>query len=653
MKTVIGLLLSLIITRSLFAQGISVNFDGAKVVYIDENYILNKIDESGNVSSVLSTNVGVSYIHFSEQGNLFVVFQSRQRFSDGYDYLLARAVPTNNTISGIDTNLSQIAWDSSGLSPSVQSDASNNLYYLAYPTGGGLALKKCANGNGTNIVNLINDNIWINHWLVQSDGTILMGGYTQSTLAKWLRKLMPDNNLSPLAVDVNVDFMLNFPDNRVYAGLRGADSYFGVYRLPDSLSIIDAYTPYIGDQPNIYTPEYLVSSIIDGHDPSYVEGFSFGYGSHIVKYIKTDSGRIIVLAGELAYGKTIVQYYPAPPEIIEPTLINSPTLIEKISHLLLIVGTKNGFNHKLILYDPVTSNEISLLNEEIEIYHLTSLYDGYVWLDGLKFNGNRYVVGKIQITINPGFPGTVKSVGQFQEILTLSGKPADLVGIVVNPILAPTGITASDGTYSNLVRVTWAVSTHATGYQIRRCTNSVAELSSQIGTSSTTTYDDTTATPGTLYYYWGKATDGSNVSAFSSSDTGYCGSTNAVIGPVIKANGQLDNVAINNYANLSITVQIDPGQYQGVNVDWWIIALAGSSWYYLNNSMQWTPFDGNLSKCHPVYQGELFNLPATEVLNITGLGTGSYTFYFAVDYPMNEMLNLEQIWVNAVTVNVQ
>ncbi|MBU4212884.1 MAG: hypothetical protein KKD33_09905, partial [Verrucomicrobia bacterium] len=49
----------------------------------------------------------------------------------------------------------------------------------------------------------------------------------------------------------------------------------------------------------------------------------------------------------------------------------------------------------------------------------------------------------------------------------------------------------------------------------------------------------------------------------------------------------------------------------------------------------------------------LWHLPATEVLNISGLMIGSYTFYFAVDLPMNGVLNMERIWVDAVTVNVQ
>lgn len=146
--------------------------------------------------------------------------------------------------------------------------------------------------------------------------------------------------------------------------------------------------------------------------------------------------------------------------------------------------------------------------------------------------------------------------------------------------------------------------------------------------------------------------DGSDfaVSVFSISNTVDTRDT----GPLIKANGSTNNISINSGGNLSIAVQIDPGQYQGINADWWIVASADSSWYYLNSSMQWTQFDGNLSNCDPVYQGALFNLPATEVLNITGLSTGSYTFWFAVDYPMNGILDVNgTILVDSVNVTVQ
>lgn len=146
--------------------------------------------------------------------------------------------------------------------------------------------------------------------------------------------------------------------------------------------------------------------------------------------------------------------------------------------------------------------------------------------------------------------------------------------------------------------------------------------------------------------------DGSDfaVSVFSISNT----VDTRHVGPLIKANGSTNDITINNSANLSITIQLNPGEYDGVNVDWWVVALPNSTWYYLNSSIQWMKFDGNLSNCHPVYRGGLFNLPVTEVLNVTGLPIGSYTFWFAVDYPMDGILNVDgPILVDAVNVTVQ
>lgn len=123
-----------------------------------------------------------------------------------------------------------------------------------------------------------------------------------------------------------------------------------------------------------------------------------------------------------------------------------------------------------------------------------------------------------------------------------------------------------------------------------------------------------------------------------------------VIGPIIRANGATGTVIVNNNTAVSITVQMNADIYAGNDVDWWVIACAGSSWFYLDSAVGWT----QAGVWRPVHQGALVNLPAMEVLNMTGLGVGLYTFYFAVDYPMDGVLNLGgQILAVAVNVTVQ
>ena len=126
-----------------------------------------------------------------------------------------------------------------------------------------------------------------------------------------------------------------------------------------------------------------------------------------------------------------------------------------------------------------------------------------------------------------------------------------------------------------------------------------------------------------------------------------------VIGPIIKANGATGTVTIDYPATASITVEMNASNYAGTDVDWWVIACANGAWYYLNGATPWADFNGNFTFCQPVYQGALCNLSATSVLN-AALPLGTYDFWFAVDYPMDGVLNPNgQILYNQLTIVVQ
>jgi hypothetical protein len=144
---------------------------------------------------------------------------------------------------------------------------------------------------------------------------------------------------------------------------------------------------------------------------------------------------------------------------------------------------------------------------------------------------------------------------------------------------------------------------------------------------------------------------------------GYDGSSFAVsvyaiasdpTGPLVKANGSRDPLTISGADELNISVQLNPAEYAGAEVDWWVVALAGAAWYYLDGTSGWTPFDGGLAHCQPVYQGALFDLPATAVLNISGLAPGQYRFWFAVDYPLDGNLDpAGTVWCDEITITVE
>ena len=138
-------------------------------------------------------------------------------------------------------------------------------------------------------------------------------------------------------------------------------------------------------------------------------------------------------------------------------------------------------------------------------------------------------------------------------------------------------------------------------------------------------------------------------------DAGWSSSTPSAVVPTIAANGVTNSLTVNYPDTVTITVAMNAGSYLGENVDWWVVAFSHSgSWYYLNSAMQLTSFNGDLGNCWPVYQEALFNLPSTTALDALQLPRGTYDFWFAVDYPMNGILNPAGLIVyDLVTVVVQ
>jgi hypothetical protein len=86
----------------------------------------------------------------------------------------------------------------------------------------------------------------------------------------------------------------------------------------------------------------------------------------------------------------------------------------------------------------------------------------------------------------------------------------------------PTGVSATDGTYTDKVPVSWSASSGATSYEIWRYTSNNSGSASKIADDSSSPYDDTSAVAGTTYWYWVKANNSCGTSGFSDGDSGYC-----------------------------------------------------------------------------------------------------------------------------------
>jgi hypothetical protein len=84
----------------------------------------------------------------------------------------------------------------------------------------------------------------------------------------------------------------------------------------------------------------------------------------------------------------------------------------------------------------------------------------------------------------------------------------------------------------------------------------------------------------------------------------------------------------------------------GHEADWWLVARTPLGWYYYDKSAGWLP--GR----EVTLQIPLRDLPSREVLNMSGLPTGVYTFYFGVDLVQNGKINMGQAYYDSVEVTI-
>lgn len=148
--------------------------------------------------------------------------------------------------------------------------------------------------------------------------------------------------------------------------------------------------------------------------------------------------------------------------------------------------------------------------------------DSYTYLqEGVPYKWAFYVASSVAA----GAIGIdVKEVALYEAYIY--GLSADLTYLDSEILDPPTGVTASDGDYTDKVRVIWNTVSDAEGYDIYRNTASNSDTATKVGTNvgkMNNLYDDTFALPGTYYYYWVRSKKYSPVlvSELSNPDSGY------------------------------------------------------------------------------------------------------------------------------------
>jgi hypothetical protein len=117
--------------------------------------------------------------------------------------------------------------------------------------------------------------------------------------------------------------------------------------------------------------------------------------------------------------------------------------------------------------------------------------------------------------------------------------------------------------------------------------------------------------------------------------------------PDIKANGSDGPVTISQSDTLSVTIALNAAGNTD-NADWWVLTDTPVGWYRYNVwGVTWVP------GLTVTYQGPLADLGSYEVLNMSGLPLGDYTFYFGVDTVMNSSIDLGQLYYDSVGVTIE
>lgn len=181
---------------------------------------------------------------------------------------------------------------------------------------------------------------------------------------------------------------------------------------------------------------------------------------------------------------------------------------------------------------------------------------------------------------------------------------------------APSSLSASDGTYSGYVRLTWNSVSGAETYAIYRNTSNNSNSAQLVGVTVSTTYNDSSAaaafvtssggcsgssnvvTETTPYWYWVRAQNICGQSDLSAGDSGYRGGVKSALNvPVvlpalpIESGGPDSTLAL----RLAANAPIDPSTV-------WGIVSAGD---FEDSSVTWRPADGNQTTGWVVYTPSL------------------------------------------------
>ena len=376
---------------------------------------LAAINSMGQLSdAVTSGSVSISRFMVAPAGKLYVVFNGPVDLADTSSTasgaprcLLAEVDTASGAPTCIDSTLQSI--DARGMvslggvrafqNPPIQFDSQSAIVYTGRTSDGKSVLRRYLNGSTTD---LINDNVFLNDFLVQPDGNVLISGRTAATGAQWTRRVTAAGGLQTITNEA-AGFISTFPDSLPYLQLSG-----GVKRiLADADTLESKWWIHNGGD------TYNDTSVFCGPPPP--PGYSMCNGGYL--YTSLFAGRDsneygVVLSGVGQAQAELFELYPALK--FENTLITDITVVVPATGGVVISGLNASGQNITTLLSPATGSETTLIgpDREIEVYHLSYLAKANrILFDGLRFADNKYVIGQIDLATNQltfGDTSTVK-----------------------------------------------------------------------------------------------------------------------------------------------------------------------------------------------------------------------------------------------------
>jgi hypothetical protein len=351
-----------------------------------------------STDALLSGNATISNFYSAPNGKYYVLFQSAVPLVDGGNpCLLAEVNAQTGFPTCIDEELQSIQWNNYGFTNSpIQFDSNGNIYYIGTAVNGKTALRKYSSGQS---LNLVNDNIQINDFLVLGDGGVIMTGSTTSSSVRWVRYLSLNNALSTLATGSSANFITKFADGNAYFGIYESVGN-SVRKFDVSSRVLDAQkwigSSWFGSTETVYNN---TSQICDANR-ALARGFCDTSGASITSLLAIPGQKTFVVAGSRGSdGGTLMQYFPT---VERPTsVVRSVTLAQSNGEDIFLAGTDSNGTNSLTIYDTEIKQETILIDSqnEIEIYNMTYVPStDTVMFNGLRFADNKFVVGEVSLS---------------------------------------------------------------------------------------------------------------------------------------------------------------------------------------------------------------------------------------------------------------